>query len=41
MINPSLQLTAFGMALGPRGALCTKALRGPSAMPVATAELEC
>jgi len=33
--NPSLERTSTGIALGPRGARCHHAPRGPSAMPAA------
>ena len=38
--NPSLERTSTGMALGPRGAQVYAAPRGPSALPVASAQLK-
>ena len=38
--NPSLERTSTGKALGPRGAMVYAAPRGPSASPVAAAQLK-
>jgi hypothetical protein len=38
--NPSLERTSTGKALGPRGAQAYHAPRGPSALPVASAQLK-
>jgi hypothetical protein len=38
--NPSLERTSTGKALGPRGAQAYHAPRGPSALPLASAQLK-
>jgi hypothetical protein len=38
--NPSLERTSTGKALGPRGGLGHHPPRGPSALPVASAQLK-
>jgi hypothetical protein len=38
--NPSLERTSTGKALGPRGAHCHHSPRGPSTVPVASAQLK-
>jgi hypothetical protein len=38
--NPSLERTSTGKALGPRNGQCHHPLRGPSALPVASAQLK-
>jgi hypothetical protein len=40
MPNPSLERTSTGKALGPRNSQCHHPLRGPSALPVASAQLK-